>query len=153
VYRKGSKLPVLDKSKNNRLRFQGGENLTEQWLLENEDGAMATYATSDIRISVVYRAKCFASEEERDTYNVDLKIDDKQMELDDVLSKFAADLVRRGKVSSVKAAMDMPRLDYAMLLMDEYIQYPLPPTAKVPWNYCALDIVIPWLKPALAVIC
>jgi hypothetical protein len=49
----------------------------------------------------------------------------------------------------------LSRLDLAMLLISEYIAYPLPPEdiALIPFNYCALGKEVPFLKPALSLIC
>jgi hypothetical protein len=49
----------------------------------------------------------------------------------------------------------MSRLDLGMLLMQEYIQYPLPTkeVALIPFNYCALGKEVPLLKPLLSLVC
>ena len=82
----------------------------------------------------------------------------KQMPLDDILQKFAEDLAAKGKVKSAQAAMGMNRcahpaalvpvshiacrLDFAMIIMDNYLPYPLP-TSLLPFNYCALPKLFP----------
>jgi len=45
------------------------------------------------------------------------------------------------------------RLDLALLLLDTYTQYPLPPDAVVPLNVCAASAALPWLEPILAPFC
>jgi hypothetical protein len=49
----------------------------------------------------------------------------------------------------------LSKLDLGMLLMQEYIEYPLPTKefALVPFNYCALGKEVPFLKPMLSLIC
>lgn len=92
----------------------------------------------------------------------------KQMPLDNILQKFAEDLAAKGKVKSAQAAMGMNRcahpaalvpvshiacrLDFAMIIMDNYLPYPLP-TSLLPFNYCALPRLAPWTKPFLAPFC
>ena len=40
-----------------------------------------------------------------------------------------------------------------MRLLREYIRYPPPPDAILPWNHCVVGGVLPWLKPALSWLC
>lgn len=49
----------------------------------------------------------------------------------------------------------LSKLDLGLLLMKEYISYPLPTkeTSLIPFNYCALGKEIPFLKPLLTPIC
>ena len=56
--------PVMDKSASNRLEYQGNE----KWLLKSNDKVLQEYETSDLRITIVYRARCFASQEEAFVY-------------------------------------------------------------------------------------
>merc|ERR1712137_150477 len=44
-------------------------------------------------------------------------------------------------------------LDLAVTLMDEYITYPLSPTAIIPYNYCALPKLFPQIAPLLSFVC
>ena len=39
-----------------------------------------------------------------------------------------------------------------MLLLDEYIRYPLPPNAWIPLNYCAVGALLPSLGNAMAAV-
>ena len=74
------------------------------------------------------------------------------LELEDVLRTLAAELVRRGAVTSVGAAMAMNRLDLAMLIIDWFIAYPLPPRWQ-PYNYCALARLWPSTGRLLSLVC
>ncbi len=46
-------------------------------------------------------------------------------------------------------------LDLSLLLLDEFVTYPLPPAqvALIPFNYCALGKQLPQLAPLLALVC
>ena len=61
--------------------------------------------------------------------------------LEQVLGVFRAELTRRGKLASVDAKV--APLDLAMLIVDEFIRYPLSPTAWLPLNVCALPRLVP----------
>jgi hypothetical protein len=39
------------------------------------------------------------------------------MSLESILQKFASEMVKKGLVSSKEKALEMPRLDFAMLIM------------------------------------
>ena len=43
--------------------------------------------------------------------------------------------------------------EIAMRLLREYVRYPPPPGAWLPFNYCALGGLVPRLKPALRWVC
>ena len=50
----------------------------------------------------------------------------------------ADELARRGAAPSAAAALAMPRRAFALLMLDTFAAYPLPPRPLVPYNYCAL---------------
>lgn len=127
-----------------------------RWHLLANDELQRVYSTDDLRLSVVYRARCFANERERLRYMHQRRprasyvnaadmaaaraddVHNDMMQLDDVLGKLKDELVRRGRVGT-RAELDALRpLDLAMRLMDEYVKYPLSEHAHVPFNYCAL---------------
>eukprot|EP00013_Stygamoeba_regulata_P016410 CAMPEP_0177675650 /NCGR_PEP_ID=MMETSP0447-20121125/27322_1 /TAXON_ID=0 /ORGANISM="Stygamoeba regulata, Strain BSH-02190019" /LENGTH=434 /DNA_ID=CAMNT_0019184067 /DNA_START=33 /DNA_END=1337 /DNA_ORIENTATION=- len=137
VYQPDADVPRIDKSADNQLVYQGDD----VWHLMADDQLIRAYTTDDLRITLVYRARCFASDEEMHRYHAQTDAD--MMSLDSVLSKLSADLVRRGRVTSVEAALTMPRAELAELLLGEYISYPLPVNAMVPYNYCALTSYLP----------
>ena len=66
IYRPSAQVPTLPKDKESTLVYSGQG---EEWLLQLEGKTIATYKTDDLRISIVYRARCFAHEEERDAYH------------------------------------------------------------------------------------
>jgi hypothetical protein len=137
VYQPDADMPHIDKSVDTQLEYQGDD----VWHLLAGGKLLREYTTDDLRITLVYRARCFASEEEKARYHAQTDAD--MMSLDSVLSTLSGDLVRRGRLSSVEKALAMPRVDLAEILLDEYIDYPLPPHAVVPYNYCALTTFLP----------
>lgn len=58
----------------------------------------------------------------------------------------AEDLVQRKRLASVVEGLSMPRIDFAQLLLDEYIRYPYSAEAVVPFNFCAIGSAVPRLK-------
>ena len=102
-------------------------------------------------MSVVYRARCFRDKAES------IKFAGNggpvSMTLDDILMKFATDMAAKDVVSNADAAMKMDRFEFAMLIMKTYIKYPLPVDPLIPYNYCALDRMLPALSPLLKLIC
>eukprot|EP01062_Namystynia_karyoxenos_P012544 TRINITY_DN14521_c0_g1_i1.p1 TRINITY_DN14521_c0_g1~~TRINITY_DN14521_c0_g1_i1.p1 ORF type:complete len:434 (+),score=142.01 TRINITY_DN14521_c0_g1_i1:68-1369(+) len=142
--------PVLDKSLPTVLRYTGDD----RWELTNGGEKRATYTTDELRMTVVYRARCFEGEDERQRFLAQLYTQDEradgQLPLSEILATFRADLTRRG----VLAADAQPALlDLAMMILKTYVAYPLPPEALVPYNYCALPRLVPWLGPVLRPFC
>jgi 2,4-dienoyl-CoA reductase-like NADH-dependent reductase (Old Yellow Enzyme family) len=56
VYRPQAKAPHLDKDQTCALRYLG----KERWAVLCDDRTVAEYAMKDLRIAIVYRARCFA---------------------------------------------------------------------------------------------
>ena len=81
--------PKLDKNKSNILRYVGNET----WQLSVGDEVTHTYDTEDLRMSIVYRAKCFKSEAERDRFNS--MSEEEKMTLESILDKLKMDLARK----------------------------------------------------------
>jgi hypothetical protein len=71
--------------------------------------------------------------------------------LDTILTTLVEELMTKGKVTSVEAGLAMPRLELALLLLDTFVKYPLPTMEKatLPYNYCVLNRLQPWLSPLL----
>lgn len=150
VYHPGRTPPLMDKSKRNTLEYLGGE----RWALKSDGDTLQEYDTDDLRCTVVYRARCFASEEERERYAKQQETGEGIMSLDDVLARMLPDMVARGWIPSVEAGKAMPRVRLAELLLG-YVKYPLPPkeNAVVPYNYCALPRLYPWTWNVLKYVC
>lgn len=146
VYQPNADLPYLDKSKDNRLTYKG----SDLWELTSNNLSLRNYSTEDLRLTIVYRARCFRSQDEVQTFR---QLSNKEaMSLESILQTFKEDLVRRRRASASQLD-SMSRLDFAFLLLDEYIQYPWPPSSLVPYNYCAVMKLLPQLKPILQIFC
>eukprot|EP01128_Nolandella_sp_AFSM9_P009179 TRINITY_DN57_c4_g1_i1.p1 TRINITY_DN57_c4_g1~~TRINITY_DN57_c4_g1_i1.p1 ORF type:complete len:472 (+),score=115.22 TRINITY_DN57_c4_g1_i1:164-1417(+) len=138
--------PRLNKDKENKLLYIGDN----KWNLLSDGEVVREYDNDELRTSVVYRAKCFRDAAERDRWNNFPEKD--QMTLEEIKEKFKADLVSRNR-STAEDLEALSPLDFALLLIKEYIAYPLPSSPMIPYNYCALSVVAPTLKPLLSLIC
>ena len=151
VYEPKIQAPYLNKDHKNILEFVEDET----WLLRTSIGTPQernyTYKTSDLRMSVVYRARCFENKDRAELFQGQGGPD--LLNLDDILKTFARDLTQRGKLSHEDDINDMPRLDLAMLIMKTYIQYPFSRISWFPFNFCALDRLVPASSTILSFIC
>ena len=114
-----------------------------------------SFSADEMRLSVVYRARCFASEEEKQRYADEANSPHMQLRLEeDILTPLQDELVRRGRVMREYLA-SMSRLDLALLLVDEFISYPVahPDLMTFPFNYCALSQRWPMLSSIIDTIC
>lgn len=148
VYKKDQTPPFLDKSAKNELVFLGND----AWQLQTNGKPVKNYTFDDLRISIVYRARCFANQAEAEKFK-NLP-ESERMSLSYVLEKLKAELVRRGVISRAKIDTMSP-LELGLFLVDAYITYPLPPSdrAWLPFNYCALGKAVPALQPLTDLIC
>ncbi len=141
IYRPDVQVPTLDKDKHAELVF-----VTEgRWELRVDGKVTAVYTDKDLRISIVYRARCFADEDELERYRSFPSSD--RMQLEDVISKLVEGMVAARAVTREQVSA-MPKVDLAMKLMDFYIKYPLPSQESapwMPWNYCLVSKRFPFL--------
>ena len=186
IYQPNAQVPMLDKDLSSSLIYTGGKKrsgsggnsgddgkTTErqkkqaEWLLDLEgQGTIAVYNTTDLRISIVYRARCFAHQEEAEAYHTQTEVG-AGMSLETILrrlvEKMDADENRGSiyegsndqggkgseRVTSLLENTPTKRLQLAIRLMDHFVRYPLPTTEaapKLPLNYCALPRLLPtWL--------
>ncbi len=88
----------------------------DRWVLRGSDGAvLADYDWSDLRLSVSWKAYCFASEAERDRWRD--HTDD--LTLDAILETLRADV-------SARRGVEVPRdADLGLTLIDEYVRFPV----------------------------
>eukprot|EP01059_Diplonema_ambulator_P022967 TRINITY_DN38334_c0_g1_i1.p1 TRINITY_DN38334_c0_g1~~TRINITY_DN38334_c0_g1_i1.p1 ORF type:complete len:465 (+),score=58.93 TRINITY_DN38334_c0_g1_i1:152-1546(+) len=135
-YMKSAQAPYLDKSDVNTLEYVGGDD----WEIVVNNATKYRYKTNDLRVSVVYRARCFKTAEEVHLYHN--QPESLLLSLDDILGAFKTDLSKKGLLPSAPT----PPLDLALLILDTYITYPLPPFAFFPINYC----LVPRIYPKLA---
>lgn len=148
IYRSDVKAPFLDKDKECILTFIQDDD----WAILCDGETIAKYKTSDLRMSVVYRARCFTSQDELKKYHSQTR--DDMIPLETILNTFTNDLIKN-KGFTEKQLIEMNRLDFAMLLIDQYLKYPLPPkqNALIPINYCALPLILPWTSSFFKMIC
>ena len=102
-------------------------------------------------MTIVYRSKCFESQEALNSYNrrnpaaatvkppADEIDTSTNLKLEEILDVLKQDLVSKNLLSQ-KDSDSISKVDLGTLLLDTYIKYPLPPygTAAIPYNYCAL---------------
>ncbi len=99
-----------------QLEFVGNGS----WRLHRGDREIARYQWDDLRFSVSWKAHCYADEAEEATVrdhsdDLDRKI---------ILDRLVEDLRQRGRLKD-----DLPEdTELALMIIDEYIQYPLPAT-------------------------
>ena len=88
----------------------------DRWVLRGTDeSVLAEYDWSELRLSVSWKAYCFASEAERDTWRD--HADD--LTLDAILETLRADV-------SARRGVDVPRnAEFGLALIDEYIRFPV----------------------------
>ena len=155
VYRKDADIPTIDKSIANWLKKVKDEK--DRWTLSNDrDGVFKNYTLNDLRISIVYRARCFTTAEEAQQFREQLHGEggkDGRFTLEEILNRFLNDLIQKGYYSKGTTLSMIPRLELAMKILKVYIKYPLPSTPTIPYNYCAASKLIPWLKGPLSLIC
>jgi len=110
------------------------------------------YKTGDFRITLVYRSRCFATEEKRQSFRDWHKSGKNVRPVEVVLDELKAELVSRFGYS--KEALDtMPKLQLANVLTNEFLNYPSPINAIVPFNYCSLPAIMPWTNIFFKLIC
>jgi len=141
VYRINAKIPSLNKDKSNVLKYVGNDN----WVLYSDQKEIGSYNTNDLRISIVYRARCFENETEATRFANQKEF----LSLESILDTLTQDLVARGRLS---ASANLSKLELAIKLLDEYVAYPYP-SVMMPLNYCVLPKVIPSLHAILKYIC
>lgn len=180
TYRPGRPAPLMDKSKAHSLYYrdggaQGGQEGGSEgdggvgrgqpagsaaWELRTDGQPVANFTDDDLRVAIVYRARCFADEAAQAAFEA---AGADSLPLDTILGTLAADLAARGVLSAEKAAdwRAIPRLELGLLLLDTFIRYPLPQEPLIPFNYCMLPRApnlwarwaASWLEPLLVLLC
>eukprot|EP01127_Copromyxa_protea_P006386 TRINITY_DN1621_c0_g1_i2.p1 TRINITY_DN1621_c0_g1~~TRINITY_DN1621_c0_g1_i2.p1 ORF type:complete len:376 (+),score=59.96 TRINITY_DN1621_c0_g1_i2:536-1663(+) len=146
AYQPDTEMPFLDKSKDNLLQYQG----EDKWILTSDGKTLSEYTTDDLRVTIVYRARCFATEEEIVKFRDMATGNGELLTLESILDTFKEDLIKRGRLTR---GQEISSLDFAFMLMDEYTTYPLPPNAIIPVNYCMLGKLFPQTDVVFSKIC
>lgn len=142
IYQPKMTPPVMDQNARNTLEYN---KATNRWELKSDDVVQREYNESQIRFGAVYRARCFADNDDLAKFQKD---QENQWTLDYVLDIFKKDLRARGIYNE-----GMDPYDLGLLIMKTYVTYPLSPTAVIPYNYCALDRLYPWTAWFLKWVC
>jgi len=123
--------PLTDKDKDVELRYSENGDL---WtVFEDGKPTQYTYQTSDLRSTIVFRARCFETEEKKELFNRPGAVP--KLSLSAILRTFQADMERRAN----RSMANLPPLDLAIMIMDTYIRYPYPHDSFVPFNYCVVE--------------
>jgi hypothetical protein len=91
----------------------------DRWSLRCDGHEVRSYVTDDLRLAIVYRARCFASASEKERF---ARMSE-SMTLRGVLGVFRAELAARGRLSSADA--DVEPLALAMLIINEFVRFGL----------------------------
>lgn len=153
LFEPGAAAPWLDKSARHALVLNATDG---RWGLESDGaprGGGHAWSEQQLRFSVVYRARCFASEGARAQFRADLDARVGLLDLQaDILRPLMIEAVRRGAAPSLAAMEALPRLELGLKLVDVFVRYPRPRVWGVPVNYCALPRLFPrsrWLAQAV----
>uniref|UniRef100_A0A7E4ZQJ1 Fe2OG dioxygenase domain-containing protein n=1 Tax=Panagrellus redivivus TaxID=6233 RepID=A0A7E4ZQJ1_PANRE len=151
LYRPEAELPMLSRNKKNVLEYN---KVDDTWELRSDGHLLQRYATDDLRITTVYRARCFESQAARDSYDAFLKNSSEEngiRPVAEIVAELKAELVRRKQVPA--SSLDKLSLDeLAVTFVEEFIRYPVPQT-WLPYNYCVLPKLYPILIPILSPLC
>jgi hypothetical protein len=104
-----------------------------------------SYATEELRVSLVWRARCFKDAAERASWH-----DAPKLSLAHVLHVLQDDLRARGVIDHPD---QLSPLELALLLLKTYIQYPYSDSAVIPYNYCMLGRFSPLLSSLATLFC
>lgn len=144
IYHPERNAPPIDKSKKNQLVY---DSVADRWDAVTGNQTVGSFPTGELRCSLVFRARCFASEEAKARFNDAEDAKARFLGLEEILSRLSDELLRRGKLVPEK------RVDLAVALLDTFITYPYSYDAFMPLNYCALGKLIPAFDPLLSFVC
>jgi len=145
VYRPYDEPPPINKEDDAELTYMGND----KWSVFVRGESVRNYTTNDLRISIVYRARCFKDEREAKIFQEHLRDPSQLMTLDHVLTTFGEDLAKRRIINQAEDALTMPRLELAIKLLDTYVSYPISTSVWVPVNYCMIPRLYPWTEPLM----
>jgi hypothetical protein len=120
----------------------------DKWRLACSGAPVTEYATSDLRMSVVYRAHCFRDEEAKAKFHS--FPESAMFTLEEVATIFRRDLEMRWRILVHES---VPPLDFALRIIKEYVRFPHSPTSRQPFNICAWPMYWPPLARPLALFC
>lgn len=146
IYHPEVAAPAITKDDEASLKYIGNET----WNIVVNGAVLRQYASKDLRISIVYRARCFGSSEEAARFRAPQDL----LSVEEVLDALTKDMLAKNKVTETRLEK-LDRVELGILMMETYIKYPFPSLSQaiIPYNYCALGRLSPWAKPFLSLIC
>ena len=131
--------PPLKKDSKYGIRYIGEEQweFFEYSRVDDTKTTIRIYDESDLRITLVWRQRCFRDETELNRFrDRDLS---KRLDIHEVMDKMVSHLISTAKLAS------RPRrpVDVALALITHYTRYPFSPDYILPYNYCILEYVLP----------
>lgn len=120
----------------------------DQWQLTCEGAVVATYVTDDLRLSTVYRAKCF--KDEASVAKFHSFPESSMFLLDEIAGIFRRDLEMRWRIL---VGENVAPNDFALRMIKEYVRLPHSPTSKQPFNICSWSLYWPILEAPLRQFC
>jgi hypothetical protein len=141
IFRPWQRPPKIVASDKNELVYLG----QERWEVRANGVKVADYKTTDLRISLVWRQRCFEREADVQRW-ADMK---DFMSVHEVLGHFVEDMRKRGILREGEATPE--GMDLALKIMSNYIVYPVDETKGwVPFNYCMVPRILPKALQAAA---
>ena len=143
-------VPSLKMSPNGQYQLKRSED-ADQWAIwrvdnpEHPERISPAYDTDELRVSLVWRARCFTDEQEKAAWHSAPKLT-----LQHVLRVLKRDLRSRGVLGLYE---EPAPLDLAILLLNTYIKYPYSESATIPYNYCMLGKLSPIFSTLLTPFC
>ena len=183
AYRPGEGPPPIDKNADVTLAHVAGRRWELRGDRHDPKRVLRSYDEAELRISIVYRAHCFADAAEaalfhrtqpmlRGSSAAAATADAAATAADDASAAASSGGPAPGKgpltldavlstlrddVIRRRGALAWPEgiapYAVAMKLLREYVRYPPPPGAWLPLNHCALGGLLPRLKPLLSRVC
>jgi hypothetical protein len=126
------------------LTFVGND----KWRLSCNGTPVTEYATSDLRLSVVYRGHCFRDEQSKEKFRT--FPESAMFTLAELEAIFRRDLEMRWRIYLHES---VPPLDFAMRIIKEYVRFPHSPVSRQPYNYCSWPMYYPILAGPLGLLC
>ncbi len=120
----------------------------DQWQLACDGAVVGRYATADLRIATVYRAKCFKDEASADAFRAFPAAS--MFLLDEIASIFRRDLEMRWRI---RLGEEVAPVDFALRMIKEYVRLPHSPLSKQPFNFCSWSLYYPLLEAPLRQFC
>jgi hypothetical protein len=151
VYYPAAKPPKLDKMKQNRLVYdKDKEGSDKKWSIRADGDILQEYAESELRSTIVFRARCFSDSSAMARFKEKRPSD--TIDLSTVLETLRLDMISK---SGPNIPKDAPRLDLALAIIGHYINYPPPDMSQtmIPFNYCMIGKLFPITKTLLNAVC